>query len=93
MITTTIACPHCKEAKHVTKHGATEAGTKRALCTACNKTFAINPKSKAVTPEKEAAILRLLEERITIRGICRAVKCGPQTVYATLKKSGVAPQV
>ena len=90
MITIHVTCPHCQQAEHVAKHGATEAGTIRAKCKTCKKTFAINPKSNKVTPEKEAAILRLLEERITIRGICRAIKCGPQTVYATLKKSGIA---
>ena len=93
MIVSTVACPHCGKAEPVIKQGKTESGTPRAKCKDCNKTFAINPKSHAVTPEKEAAILRLLEERITIRGICRAVKCGPQTVYATLKKSGGTPRV
>lgn len=44
-----------------------------------------------VTPEKTEAILRQLEERTTIRGICRALKCGPQTVYATLKKVEALP--
>jgi hypothetical protein len=29
----------------------------------CNKTFALNPKNRAVTPEKEAAILRHPEEK------------------------------
>ena len=91
MITKIVACPHCQKTETVAKHATTKAGTQRAKCKECNKTFAINPKSRAVTPEKQAAILRLLEERITIRGICRALKCGPQTIYATLKKSGIAP--
>jgi transposase-like protein len=57
----------------------------------CNKTFALNPKSRAVTPEKEAAILRqLLEERTSIRGVCRTLKVSPNTVYAALKKSRAA---
>ena len=82
-----IACPHCQQTKNVVKFGATEAGTKRARCKDCNKTFALNPICRAITPEKEAAILRQLEERITIRGICRALKVSPNTIYATLKKS------
>jgi transposase-like protein len=87
MITFTIACPHCQQTKPVVKFGKTGSGTQRALCNNCKKTFAVNPKSRAVTPEKEAAILRLLEERTTIRGVRRAVKCGTQIIYATLKKS------
>jgi transposase-like protein len=86
MIISTIACPHCNKPENVVKYGTTEIGTQRAKCKDCNKTFAINPKSRAVTPEKEAAILRQFEERTTIRGICRTLQCGTQTVYATLKK-------
>ena len=93
MITFTITCPHCQEAKYLVKHGTTKAGTQRAKCKDCNKTFAINPKSNTVTPEKEAAILRQLEERTSIRGICRALQCGPQTVYATLKKNGLTTSI
>ena len=86
----TIACPHCQEARAIRKHGTTEAGTPRARCMTCKKTFALNPVSRAVTPAKEAAIERLLNERTAIRGICRALRVSPNTVYATLKKSRVA---
>ena len=91
MITVSISCPHCQNPENVVKYGTTEAGTQRARCNDCNKTFAINPKSRRVTKEKEEAILRQLEERTSIRGICRALKCTAHTVYATLKKSGIAP--
>ena len=91
MITYTVTCPHCNQAEPVVKYGKTRGETQRAKCKDCNKTFSINPKSRAVTKQKEEAILRQLEERTTIRGICRALKCGPQTVYATLKKSGNSP--
>jgi len=93
MLTYTVACPHCQQTEPVVKYGKTEAGTQRARCNACHKTFALNPKSRVVTAEKEAAILRQLEERTSIRGICRALQCSCQTVYATLKKSRSAPQV
>ena len=93
MLTYTVACRHCQQTKPVVKFGKTEAGTQRARCNACNKTFALNPKSRAVTPEKEEAILRQLEERTSIRGICRALKCTAKTVYQTLKKSRDAAQV
>ena len=91
MITITILCPHCQQAEPVVKYGSTASKTQRAKCKDCDKTFSINPKSRAVTPEKREAILRQLEERTTIRGVCRALKCGPQTVYDTLKKSGNTP--
>jgi transposase-like protein len=87
MITFSVTCPHCQQAEPVIKVGFTDSGTQRAKCKDCKKTFAINPKSRTVTPERAEAILRQLEERTAIRGICRSLKCGTQTVYATLKKS------
>jgi transposase len=88
-----IACPHCQETKNVRKHGTTEIGTPRARCMNCNKTFAIHPQSRAITPEKEEAIVRHLNERTSIRGICRALKVSPNTIYATLKKSRSTPSL
>ncbi len=90
MIVTTLSCLHCQSSALV-KNGTTKAGSQRVQCKDCGKTLALNPKSRAFTPEKEALIERLLEERTTIRGIRRAVKCGTQIVYRTLKKSRVAP--
>ncbi len=85
-----IACPYCQQAQNVIKFGTTSSGTARAKCNDCQKTFAINPKSRAITSEKEAAIERHLNERTSIRSICRTLKVSPNTVYkvyATLKKS------
>jgi len=93
MIVYTVACPHCQQTEPVVKYGMTRAGTQRAKCNACNKTFAVNPKSREITAEKEALILRHLEERTSIRGICRAVQCTSKTVYAILKKSRSTPSV
>lgn len=87
----TIACPHCKEARAIRKHGTTSIGTPRARCRTCKKTVILAPKSRAITPHKEAAIERMLNERIPIRGICRALKVSPNTIYATLKKSRSTP--
>ena len=86
MITFTVACPYCHQADPVIRHGTTEAGTMRCRCKDCRRTFAYRPKSRAVTPDKEEAILRQLNERTSIRGVCRALKVSPNTVYATLKK-------
>lgn len=83
----TIACPHCQEARAIRKHGTTSVGTPRARCMTCKKTFILAPKSRAITPQKEALIEGMLNERTTIRGICRALRVSPNTIYATLKKS------
>ena len=88
MVILTVACPHCQQTENVVKYGTTEIGTQRYRCKDCQKTFALNPKSLKITREKEAAIERQRNERTTIRGICRSLKVSPNTVYATLKKSG-----
>ena len=82
----TIPCPHCQKAESVIKHSATKAGTPRCFCKDCKRAFCINPKPRTLTSEKQALILRHLEERTAIRGICRALRCSPNTVYAVLKK-------
>lgn len=86
MVTITIPCPYCQQSEPVIKHGVTAAGSQRLECKACDKTFTPNPVVRAVTPEKEALILAHLQERTSIRGICRVVGCSPNTVYAVLKK-------
>jgi transposase len=86
MVTISIPCPYCQQAEPVIKHGVTAAGSQRFQCKACDKTFTPAPIVRAVTPEKEEQILRHLQERTSIRGICRVLECSPNTVYATLKK-------
>ena len=39
-----------------------------------------------MTPEKEAQILHLLQERVSQRGIARALHVGRQTIRAVRKK-------
>jgi len=78
-------CPHCGNTA-VIKFGTNRSGTPRCRCKACAKTFTLSPKSRAMTPEREALILGALKERISQRGIARALKVGRQTVRAVRKK-------
>jgi transposase len=86
MVTFSIPCPYCQQTEPVIKHGVTTAGSQRFECKACDRTFTPVPVVRAVTPEKEAQILAHLQERTSIRGICRVLKCSPNTIYAALKK-------
>jgi transposase-like protein len=83
MLATT--CPHCGS-KEVIKFGTNHSGTARCRCRGCGKTFTLNPRSRALTPEKEEAICRALQERISQRGIARSLKVGRQTIRALRKK-------
>ena len=87
MVTYSIFCPHCQQAENVTKAGKSDAETQRYKCKDCHKTFATHPKTRQITPEKEELILAHLVERTSIRGICRAIKCAPNTIYKILEKN------
>src|SRR5262245_33035001 len=47
-------------------------------CKACGRAFVLTPENHVVTEEQRALIERLLLERISLRGICRAVGVGLQ---------------
>jgi transposase-like protein len=86
----TLSCPHCHQPDHVVKFGTNRSGSARCLCKACQKTFAPQPNSRSLTAEKEAQIIALLQERVSQRGIARALRVGRQTIRA-LRKKGRTP--
>ena len=81
-----LSCPACHEVERVVRFGKNRSGTARCRCQACKKTFTPLPLSRAVTPQKEAAIERLLSERIAQRGIARALRVSRATIHAVRKK-------
>jgi len=81
-----LSCPACHEVEKVVRFGKNRSGTARCRCQACKKTFTPVPLNRAVTPEKEAAIERLLTERIPQRGIARALKVSRATIWQVRKK-------
>jgi transposase-like protein len=87
MISIPISCPHCQQSKDVVKFGKTKFQTQRFRCKACNKTFATEPKTRRVSPEKEAIIEGMLAERISYRGMKRAAKAGYDTIRRIAKKN------
>jgi insertion element IS1 protein InsB len=44
----------------------------------CGRAFVLTPENSLITAEQRALIERLLLERISLRGICRAVRVGLQ---------------
>jgi len=81
-----LSCPHCGNKKDVIKFGTNRSGTARCRCLACSRTFTPVPKSRALSPEKEAAIERALSERVSQQGIARMLKVGRNTIRAVRKK-------
>ena len=82
-----IPCPHCGNTKDVIKFGTNRSGTARCCCHGGKKTFTRNPKSRALTPQKEQEICRALQERTPQRGIARTLKVGRRTIRAVRKKT------
>ncbi len=82
----TLSCPHCGNVREVIKFGYNRSGTARCRCLACTKTFTLSPRSRRVTPQKEAAIKRALAERISQQGIARMLKVSRNTVRAVRQK-------
>jgi insertion element IS1 protein InsB len=51
-------------------------GKQNHKCKACGRAFVRSPANHVITEEQQALIERLLLERISLRGICRAVGVG-----------------
>lgn len=81
-----IACPHYQSC-HCAKFGKTDSGSQRCRCKECNKTFAFNPKSRAMTEHKEALILAALQERTSQCGIVRTLKVSRLTIRTCVTRS------
>jgi len=66
-----LLCPRCG-LSHIKRNGHTHYGEQNYLCKKCNRQFVEN--SQHVSEEKKALIKRLLLERLSLRGICRATE-------------------
>ncbi|MDX1931071.1 MAG: helix-turn-helix domain-containing protein [Capsulimonadales bacterium] len=87
MYNTSPPCPFCQQIQPVVYWGTNESKTRRFRCKDCNKTFTLDPIAKHISPEKEALIARLLQERLSVEAIARATRCAKRTVYNVLKKT------
>jgi len=91
MVTKIYACPHCQRAEAVVRFGFTEGGTQRLRCKECRKTWSPEAKSRTLSAEKEALIVKALGERLSQRAIARTLSAGRDTVRQVLKKSLTSP--
>jgi insertion element IS1 protein InsB len=71
------ACPQCG-ATWYKKNGHIHTGKQNHRCNVCGRAFVLIPENHVITEEQRALIARLLLERISLRGICRAVGVGLQ---------------
>jgi insertion element IS1 protein InsB len=69
------ACPQCGSRQYK-RNGRIHTGKQNHKCKACGRAFVLVPENHVITEEQQALIERLLLERISLRGICRAVGVG-----------------
>jgi len=77
MMVSREACPQCGSTWYK-RNGHIHTGKQNHRCKACGRAFVLIPENHVVTEEQRALIERLLLERISLRGICRAVGVGLQ---------------
>ena len=80
-----VLCSHCGSEKLV-KDGFSPTGKQRYRCRGCGKRSRENPWA-GIGPEQEARVLALANERMSQRGIARALKISRVTVVSILKKT------
>ena len=78
--------PPLPRRQELIRFGFNRSGTARCLCQDCKKTFTPAPRSRALTPEKQAAIERALAERVSQQGIARMFQVGRDTIRKVRKK-------
>lgn len=70
-------CPQCGS-RWFKRNGHVHTGKQNHRCKACGRAFVLTPENHVITEEQRTLIERLLLERISLRGICRAVGVGLQ---------------
>ena len=68
-------CPRCGS-QRVKKNGHIHNGKQNHQCKACERQFVGQANQRLISDEQRALVERLLLERISLRGICRAVGVG-----------------
>src|SRR5215467_11243112 len=77
MMTPREACPQCGS-MWFKRNGHIHTGKQNHRCKVCGRAFVLTPENVVITEEQRALVERLLLERISLRGICRAVGVGLQ---------------
>src|SRR5690242_17346075 len=76
-------CPQCGSTNHK-KNGHIHNGKQNHRCKACGRQFVRDFEQRRIPGEHRALVERLLNERLSLRGICRAVGVGMKWLMAFL---------
>jgi transposase-like protein len=84
------------EAGNLRRYGKTPAGVQRLQCKRCRKVFAATfgtPFYGVRNPERMLLVLRLLADRMSLRGIQRVTGVKPDTTLAYLERAAAHVQI
>src|SRR4026208_2313380 len=85
------ACPQCGST-WFKKNGHIHTGKQNHRCKRCGRAFVLSPENHLITEAQRTLIERLLLERISLRGICRAVGVGLRwLLYFMVERFQAAP--
>jgi transposase-like protein len=66
------ACPACSS-RQFKKNGHIHTGKQNHRCKACGRQFVVHAENRLIAEDQRSLVARLLLEKISLHGICRAV--------------------
>lgn len=66
-------CPSCGSLAFI-RNGINQHGDQNHKCLECKRQFVLNPQNKIISDETKDLVRRLLLEKLSLRGICRAAQ-------------------
>jgi insertion element IS1 protein InsB len=74
------------------KKWAHHTGKQNHRCKACGRAFVLTPENRPIADDQRKLIERLLLEKVSLRGICRAVGVGLRwLLYFMVERFATAP--
>jgi insertion element IS1 protein InsB len=84
-------CPQCGS-KRYKRNGHIHTGKQNHRCKACGRAFVLTPENRPIADDQRKLIERLLLEKVSLRGICRAVGVGLRwLLYFMVERFATAP--
>ncbi len=75
--------------EEVSRNGQTRHRKQNYKCRECGRQFVLNPAWKAITPEQQELMSRMLKERISQAGIARVLQVSEDTVQRYVNTQAV----
>ncbi len=86
------ACPQCGSRQYK-RNDRIHTGKQNHKCKVCRRAFVLVPENHVITEDQRRLIERLLLERISLRGICRAMGVGLRwLLYFMAERFTAAPE-